>query len=123
MPKPVANHQPCPGGKEALLLGPLGLRIPLSGRVRRNVLPLTHAITTLVILKRAFELRLAFERLVNAAFEWQRLNERLFECLGHFPAFGVAFKCCVSNGRLVIAFGNCVCEALSLGNISLTHVL
>ena len=62
---------------------------------------------------RGLDLRLAFERLVNAAFEWQRLNERLFECLGHFPAFGVAFKCCVSNGRLVIAFGNCVYEALS----------
>ena len=49
----------------------------------------------LVRLKRAFDLRLAFERLVNAAFERQRLNQRLIECLGHFLAFGVAFESCV----------------------------
>ena len=49
-------------------------------------------------LKRAFEVRLAFERLVNAAFERQRLNQRLFECLGHFLAFGVAFETAFETG-------------------------
>ena len=58
--------------------------------------------TTLVILKRAFELRLAFERLVNAAFKRLRWNLCLNECLGCFLAFGGAFESVAILAQVVL---------------------